>query len=452
MDTLQTRLAALNNKHTESGAYVVYWMQHAQRAEYNHALEYAVSEANSRGLPLFVFFGLFTSYPEANLRHFTFMIEGLAEVSASLKERGIPFIIQQVEPDKGIAAIAAHAALVVTDRGYLNIHRRWRTGAATLIECPLIQVETDVIVPVEIASPKEEYTAGTFRPKINRVLPYYLEPVEQVELKLKTDTSPFESIDVHGLNELIDGGPPGNTVKACSGLKGGTSRARALLQDFITHRLDSLETDRNDPSREGYSSMGPYLHFGQISPLYIALEVERAVSPGGRLYLEELIVRRELSMNFTHYNHSYDSIRCLPNWALRTLEEHSGDPRDPLYSLEQLENADTGDEYWNAAQMELNLTGRMHGYMRMYWGKKIIEWTASPEEAFWQAVYLNNKFALDGRDPNSYAGIAWCFGKHDRAWSEREIFGKVRYMNARGLERKFDIKKYVEKVMGKETA
>jgi deoxyribodipyrimidine photo-lyase len=192
--------------------------------------------------------------------------------------------------------------------------------------------------------------------------------------------------------------------------------------------------------------MSPYLHFGQISPLYIALKVQGAKSPGQDSFLEELIVRRELSMNFVLYNRHYDSFDCLPAWAQASLTAHGKDRRPYLYPLKTFETAQTHDPYWNAAQGEMLITGKMHGYMRMYWGKKILEWSSSPEEAYRIALYLNNKYELDGRDPNGFAGVAWCFGKHDRAWGERPIFGKIRYMNANGLRRKFDAGAYVKKI------
>jgi deoxyribodipyrimidine photo-lyase len=195
--------------------------------------------------------------------------------------------------------------------------------------------------------------------------------------------------------------------------------------------------------------LSPYLHFGQISPLFIALEaLKKDPGPGLDSFLEELIVRRELSHNFVHFNASYDQYEGLANWARTTLELHADDARDFVYSLEEFEQGQTHDPYWNAAQLELIHTGSMHGYMRMYWGKKILEWTEHPQQGFDVALFLNNKYQLDGRDPNGFAGVAWCFGQHDRAWGERQVFGKVRYMNANGLRRKFRIDAYVEKVAG----
>ncbi|MFW6196941.1 MAG: deoxyribodipyrimidine photolyase, partial [Thermoplasmatota archaeon] len=227
---------------------------------------------------------------------------------------------------------------------------------------------------------------------------------------------------------------------------GGTSNAKDRLKDFIENKLNEYTDNSNDPTKDYLSDMSPYLHFGQISPLYIALEVKKADSPGEEDYLEELIVRRELAMNFVHYNEQYDSLDCVPGWARESLNKHKDDERDYVYSRDEWEEAETHDKYWNAAQKEMMKTGKMHGYMRMYWGKKILEWSETPEEAFQTALYLNNKYELDGRDPNGYTGVAWCFGKHDQGWKEREVYGKVRYMNANGLKRKFDADEYVEMI------
>jgi len=216
--------------------------------------------------------------------------------------------------------------------------------------------------------------------------------------------------------------------------------------NFLKNKLQRYRELRSDPIKDCLSNMSPYFHFGQISPLYIALKVLETSKAGKEAYLDELIIRRELSMNFVFYNQDYDSFKGLPDWAKETLRTHSIDRREYTYTLEELENAKTHDPYWNAAQKEMMFKGKMHSYMRMYWGKKIIEWTDTPEDAFRFTLHLNNRFELDGRDPNGFAGVAWCFGKHDRPWKERRIFGKIRYMNANGLRRKFDADKYVEKV------
>ena len=237
-----------------------------------------------------------------------------------------------------------------------------------------------------------------------------------------------------------------SSVGRITGFRGGPSEAERRLRDFIENKLDEYPDRRNDPNADGQSHLSPYLHFGQISPLEIALRVRETESKAGPAFLEELIVRRELSHNFVHYNPQYDSFACLPPWVNRTLECHRRDKREFVYSSREFEAARTHDPYWNAAQKEMVLMGKMHGYMRMYWGKKILEWSKTSQQAFEIALSLNNKYELDGRDPNGFAGVAWCFGKHDRAWAERSVFGKVRYMNAGGLRRKFDADAYAQRV------
>ena len=233
-------------------------------------------------------------------------------------------------------------------------------------------------------------------------------------------------------------------VKPIDRFIGGTEQAKALLKDFLENKIKNYASQRNDPNLDSTSNLSPYLHFGQISPVFIALETMK-LKKGFEEFLEELIVRRELSMNYVYYNERYDSIKGVQNWALESLEKHRSDKREYIYSKDEFENAETHDEYWNAAQKQMVQTGKMHGYMRMYWGKKIIEWTKKPEDAFNIALFLNNKYELDGRDPNGFTGVAWCFGKHDRPWIERPIFGKIRYMNANGLKRKFNADAYAAK-------
>jgi deoxyribodipyrimidine photo-lyase len=230
--------------------------------------------------------------------------------------------------------------------------------------------------------------------------------------------------------------------------KGGTSTAKYRFDKFLKNSLANYDQNSNQPQTNDISHMSMYLHFGQISPLYLALQTQKAddsLKDAKDAFLEELIVRRELAMNFVHYTPEYDTDTCLPAWAKKTLDDHRKDKREFIYSPEQLEDAQTHDEYWNAAMREMVYTGFMHNYMRMYWGKKILEWSETPEKAFETTLALNNRYFLDGRDPNSYTGVAWIYGVHDRAWSERPIFGKLRYMAASGLERKCDIRAYVAK-------
>ncbi len=440
------RIKLLNNNALKSGKYVLYWMQASQRAEYNHALEYAILQANERAKPLIVFFGITDDFPEANERHYYFMLEGLREVMEKLAERRIKMVMRYQSPEKGAVELAQDADLVVVDRGYLNIQKGWRSHVAKKIECPLIQVESDVVVPVEEAEQKEAYSAGTFRPKISKKLNKFLIPLPEAAPQISSLDIDVGSIDISNIAGVISQLKIDHQVKKSDYYSGGFKQAQQRLDDFIAIKLDKYADLRNDPTLDYLSHMSPYFHFGQISPLFVALKVLATNSPGSEAYLEELIVRRELSMNFIFYNPDYAKYSSLPDWAQRTLAEHREDRRDFVYSQEEWENARTHDPYWNAAQQEMMITGKMHGYMRMYWGKKIIEWSRSPEEAFETALCLNNKYEIDGRNPNGFTGVAWCFGKHDRAWQERPVFGKTRYMNANGLRRKFDAYAYVEKI------
>jgi deoxyribodipyrimidine photo-lyase len=445
----EQRIQLLNDARVRNGDYVLYWMQQSQRAECNHALEYAIERANSMKLPVIVFFGITGKFPEANARHLAFMLQGLQHAGRDLARRGLLFVPRIVTPARGAAELGKRAALAVTDRGYLRVQREWRAAAAGSMTCPLVQVESDVVVPVETASPKEEYSAGTLRPKITPLLYAYLKPLKKRRVAVPSLRMKIAGDDIADIDDVLRRVRADRSVGPVSGFRGGMAEAKARLNNFIADRLDRFDDLRNDPGADYLSGMGPYLHFGQISPLQVAQAVLDSGSPAAGRYLEELIVRRELAMNFTHYNPSYDRYECLPEWAKATLGKHARDRRGHVYSRDGLERAETHDRYWNAAQRELVISGKMHGYMRMYWGKKILEWSPGPEEAYGTALYLNNKYSIDGRDPNGFAGVAWCFGKHDRAWPERVIFGKVRFMNDRGLERKFDMDAYCSRVDGR---
>ncbi|HOI76951.1 MAG TPA: deoxyribodipyrimidine photo-lyase [Methanofastidiosum sp.] len=440
------RIKFLNNKKEKNGDYVLYWMQASQRTEYNHALEYSIIKANSLKKPIVVFFGLTEKFPNANLRNFSFMLEGLYEVGESLKDIGIKFVIQNISPEIGATEISNDASLVIVDMGYQRIERHWRNYVANNIDCPLIEIETNTDVPVEEVSTKEEYAAATIRPKIKKLLDRYIVPVDSIKSIKSSLSMDFDSLDIDDPEELIKYLKIDRSVKVVPNLFGGTSEAKSHLDSFIKNKIDRYDDLRNNPNLDYLSNMSPYLHFGQISPLYITLKIIQAESPGKESYLEELIVRRELAMNYVYYNPNYDSYKGLPDWCRRTLEFHEKDPRDYIYSLKELENANTHDPYWNAAQKEMVYTGKMHGYMRMYWGKKVIEWSKSPIDAYKILIHLNDKYELDGRDANGYTGVAWCFGKHDRPWAERKIFGNIRYMNDKGLKRKFDPNAYAKKI------
>lgn len=440
------RVRVLNDTSVRTGRYVIYWMQSSHRTTENPALAYAIGRADQAQLPLVVYFGMYQEYPEANIRHIQFMLEGLTAVSGSLESMGIRFVLRIEPPYDGILSLAKNAALVVVDRGYLKVQHAWYRHVAEHCRCPLVQVEGNVVVPVEVASQKEEYSAATFRPKITRLLDRFLHSAEtgspqRSSLSLDLPTLADESIEALLLPLNID-----RTVPASGLFAGGTAEADRRFGQFLQHRLDGFFKNRNDPGGEGGSDMSPYLHFGQVSPVTLALHAREHGGDGIPAFLEELVVRRELAVNFVRYNDHYDDFSGIPAWAKKTLAVHAADRREYLYSLHEMEQSMTHDPYWNAAQQEMVQTGKMQGYMRMYWGKKILEWSATPQEAFSTALFLNNKYEIDGRDPSGYAGVAWCFGKHDRPWGERPIFGMVRYMNAAGLRRKFAMDRYMEKV------
>jgi len=440
------RLRVLNSRETKSGDYVLYWMQAAQRAEANPALQHAVRLANEQRRPCLAFFGLTERFPEANARHLAFMLEGLRETQLALADRGVRLVVRRVQPDRGVVELGRAASLVVTDRGYLRVQKSWREKAAAALACPLIQVETETVVPVETASPKEEYSAATFRPKIRKILASSLAvPADRKPLRDSLGWK-GDSLDLENIEDVLAGLKIDRSVGPSPFYRGGAEEAKRRFRLFLRERLDHFADLRNNPTVDFLSHLSPYLHFGQISPAWAAAKAAASKSRGREAFLEELVVRRELAANFVHYNGRYDSFESLPAWARTTLARHAADPRPVLYTRAELEAGKTHDPYWNAAQREMAVTGKMHGYMRMYWGKKILEWSAAPEDAYATALYLNNKYEIDGRDPNGFAGVAWCFGKHDRPWGERPIFGLVRYMNDAGLRRKFDADRYVRNV------
>lgn len=354
-------------------------------------------------------------------------------------------------PASCIPALAKKACCVVMDAGHLRIQRQWRADVGRAIECAMQEVETNLIVPVEEAADNENYSAGTFRPRILAKLGCYMVGLRRRKVVKDSLGLRLDSLDLSDIARVVADLQVDGSVGRAPGFRGGADEAGRRLEEFLAKKLDDYATLRNDPNCDVQSHLSPYLHFGQISPLQVAMEVKRASGKGADAFLEELIVRRELSSNFVYHNPRYDRFDCLPPWAMRTLNCHSRDKREYVYSQEQFEAARTHDPYWNAAQREMVLTGKMHGYIRMYWGKKILEWTRTPREAFRIALYLNNRYELDGRDPNGFAGVAWCFGKHDRAWAERPVFGMVRYMNTSGLRRKFDADAYVKKIERLET-
>ncbi len=448
----ENRIKSINNKKMDkNGEFIIYWMQRSIRSSYNHSLEYAIHLANDLKKDLLVIFCFDREFSEINERSCYFLFESLKDVEENLKDRGIRFIILDSNPlITKIQEYSKKSVCIITDRAYLKYLREIREEAGEKISVRMIQIESDVVVPIEIASSKEEYSAKTLRGKLHKVLDFYLnKDFEYIEYEMNYLNKIKTDFDLEKIHEIIENLNIDKTVRKSKYFTGGENTAKKILENFISEKLEGYSKFRNNPELEYQSNLSPYLHFGNISPVFIAEKISKFQKNRESVddFLEELIVRRELAINFIYYNQDYDKFQSMTySWAYETMSKHKNDQREYVYSLEILEKSETHDKYWNSAQKEMLITGKMHGYMRMYWAKKIIEWSETFEEAYEIIKYLNNKYFIDGRDENSYAGIAWCFGKHDRAWNERNVFGKLRYMNSNGLKRKFDIDKYVDKI------
>jgi deoxyribodipyrimidine photo-lyase len=431
------------------GQCVVYWMQRAQRATDNPTLATAIQAGNLLGKPVVVFFQLLPYAHHANLRHYHFLVEGLGELAAELKKRRVGWVMRRY-PDHGLLRFCTEvrACLVIGDENPLKRAERSMAKIAAQIRVPFWTVDADVIVPTRLLG-REHYAARTIRPKLHQRLKEFLEPVINPVAKFSwSGSSRVFSISTD--LKLLDNFPVDRSVSPSRYFQGGSIQARRCLEKFLRCRLKGYATLRNKPDLDGTSQLSPYLHFGQIGTHTVTLAVQQADAPAvdRNAYLEELIVRRELAINFVRYNANYDNFDACEPWADVTQRKHARDPRRYVYTERQLENAETHDPLWNAAQKQMALTGWMHGYLRMYWAKKILEWTESPQVAYDIAVRMNDRYELDGRDPNGYAGIAWAIvGKHDRAWGpERAVYGKVRYMSFASTSRKFDSKAYIERI------
>ena len=430
------------------GRYVLYWMQSSQRADFNPALEYALEAANQRDLPLVVAFGLTDDYPEANARHYAFMLEGLAEVRRRLAARGISFVLRRGAPDMVALSLSQDAVLVVCDAGYLRVPRLWRRQLAEGMDRRFIRVEGDVVAPIAQVSNKHEYAARTIRPRIQRVMEDYIAPLQPGPVARPGDLGLASDFDLSDVPAILKTLRLDHSCAPVRRFRGGEGEARARLARFVDAALGDYGAARGKPEAEAVSYLSPYLHFGQISPVEIALAVRHAQAgaPEARAaYLEELIVRRELAINHVWWSPDYDRYEGLPAWARATLEAAASDPRPHLYDYEAFDAAATHDPYWNAAMTEMKVTGYMHNRLRMYWGKKILQWSATPQEAFATVLALNNRYLLDGRDANSYANVGWIFGLHDRPWPPQPVFGTVRSMGPNTFK-SFDAEAYVRQV------
>jgi deoxyribodipyrimidine photo-lyase len=435
------------------GRCIVYWMQRAQRGVDNHAVDLAAKIANLLELPLVVYFAGISNFPHANLRHYVFLNQGLVDIKEDLAGRNIEFVLRNAPHESHERLLNdVHAAIVIGDENPMREPERWRKMLAEKIRIPFWTVDADVVVPSKLIE-KAQYGAYTIRPRLYRLLPEYLVPYENLRAKHRWKAPPNfhqDSVyeDMTRRWEDLD-----RSVGPVEAWQGGTHAALKRLGHFTGSLLDAYEKQRNHPEIDGTSSLSPYLHFGHIGPVTIALAVADAAKANPALksaqesYFNELIVWRELAVNFVRYSSNYDSVDCAESWAKQTIAEHVRDERETLYTLKQLESAKTHDELWNAAQIQMVRYGWMHNYLRMYWAKKILEWTPDVKTAMEYCIHLNDKYFLDGRDPNGYAGVAWAVvGKFDRAWFDRPIFGKIRYMSGASTGKKFDSKRYIRQM------
>ncbi len=423
---------------------VLYWMSRSQRLYDNWSVEFARQLADEKGAGFGIVFTLVPEFLKATIRQYGFMLKGLKKVEALCGENNVPFTIlpglpQDVLPD---FINENNVSALVCDFDPLRVKRIWKRDLAKKITIPLYEVDSHNIVPCLYASPKEEWGAYTLRPKITKALDEFLEPYPEFIPRKKTKLK-FSAVDWDKLYASLKADM---TVPEVSWIRPGWDTALDMLEQFVSERLSDYDEKRNDPTTDFQSDLSPYLHFGQLSSQTAALRVKmhNFRNQNSEAFLEQVIVRKELTDNFCYYNTKYDSFEGFQPWAKKTLNDHRDDKRDFTYTLKQFEKAQTHEDLWNAAQMQMVKSGKMHNYMRMYWAKKILEWSESPEQALKTAIYLNDKYELDGRDPNGYVGCAWAIGGvHDRAWGERKVYGKIRYMNYNGCKRKFDTSGYI---------
>lgn len=424
----------------------MYWMDREHRIYDNWALYTSILFARQRHVSVEIVYRLDTTSLHTNLRHFDFECRSLQELASIAHSLGIAFyLVEDPDPVQGMVEFldAHHASLLVTDMSPLRESSQIKSDVAKKISIPFLQVDAHNIVPVWLASPKLEYQAATFRPKINRLLPEFLTDFPERDAYQVAQPLPANTID---FDKKIREAKIDRSVPVVDWIVPGPTAADAALQEFITQRASGYHTLRNDPNAHSQSNLSPYLRYGNIAPQRVAIAVQDSnmSSEDKEAFLEELIVRREVAENFCWYSRDYYRFEGAWDWARQSLQAHWDDVREFTYTQEQFELANTHDTLWNAAQREMIVTGKMHGFMRMYWAKKILEWSKNPQAALATALYLNDRYELDGRDPNGYTGVMWSIcGVHDRAWFERPIFGKIRYMNRGGCERKFDVQAYI---------
>ena len=434
-----------------AGRCVVYWMQRAQRALDNPALDVAVEAANVLQQPVVIYFAPVPFYPDANLRHYTFLAGGIPDNAQHARERGIGFVLRAY-PEHSLVKFCEEVktSLVIGDENPMREPRRWRELTAKKLNVPFWTVDADVIVPSKLLE-KEQYAARIIRPRLQQRLEQFLPLAGNPRAKVEWQPlRGLAALDDDGSVDITEGWTSlDRTVGPVDSFRGGTSEGLRLLDEFVTHKLATYPENHGKPEIDGTSRLSPYLHFGHIGPHTVMHAVQKANAPQAAKddYLDQLLTWRELAINFVHFNPVYDSIECAPDWAHKTLAAHASDPRPVLYTREQFEFAQTHDELWNAAQLQMLHAGWMHNYMRMYWAKKILEWSPSPAVAWQTALYLNDKYFLDGRDPDGYAGVAWAMGgKFDRPWFDRPIFGTIRWMSGDAARKKFDADRYIRQM------
>ena len=453
---MKERVQYLNDRKPRASArYVLYWSQMNRRADSNHALAYAADVANRCRLPLLVYEAITCSYPYANDRFHTFMLEAVPETARRLRSKGIGYVFylrrRNSDPNDRLYLLAQHAAAVVTDDYPTFIARRHNASVPPKLDIPYCVVDSSCVVPMSLLE-KREYAAYTIRPKIHRLLPQYLKaaPEARVDRPFQEPLPDFHvEVTSESIPGLVSSCEIDHTVSPSISFCGGRLIAERHLEEFLHQKLRRYAKERNEPSAHATSDISPYLHFGQINALEVALAARDYAAEHKLIadeFLEELIVRRELAFNFARHVDNPESLEVLPDWVRQTMAKHDRDPREYVYSREQFEQAHTHDPLWNATQKEMLLRGKVHGYYRMYWGKKIIEWSPTHEEALRTMIYLHDRYALDGRDQNTYTNILWCFGLHDRPWGERPIFGMLRYMGYDGMRRKTNVEAYLREI------
>ncbi|BCX14206.1 MAG: deoxyribodipyrimidine photo-lyase [Candidatus Dojkabacteria bacterium] len=448
------------------GKSVIYVMSRDQRIHDNHALLLAQKLSEEKKLPLIVAFNLYPNVKNRNFKHYEFMLNGLKILQQNLNDLNIPFVVSvgKALDNYNLLEKQFDPSDMVFDFSPLRGPKKIKKVFSEQNKANVYVVDTHNIIPVWEASHKQEFAAYTIRPKILKLLDNYLVEPEKISKNnffWKGEVSPrlyfFDNSNIQEHETLWN-----KIFQSCNALKipnysfsfrPGEQDATKKLEFFLENKFSSYGESRNNPNENSISNLSPYIHFGMISSLRIALETIKFCeennlenSESKKSFLEELIIRKELSDNYCFYNNNYDNFNGLPDWGKETLNLHRKDKREFVYDLEQFEKAQTHDKAWNASQIQMMSEGKMHGYMRMYWAKKILEWSESPETAINVAIYLNDKYNLDGYDPNGYVGILWSIGGlHDRPWFERKIFGKIRYMNYNGLKRKFDVDSYIRK-------